>query len=322
MNPKLSLHVDIDDLINVKELLCKNFNVIEAFDGDGIYSNKLDDLESEIIFTNPNNCPVYYDRGFLSQYKDLKYLVTASTGTVHININDAKELNIKVISITKEIDTLRKITSTAEHALCLTLAAVRKLPLAINSVNNGFWNYAPFIGRQINMLNVGVIGFGRLGKIYANMLRDLGSKVSIYDPYKSDEIKSENFQEKDLDTILTSSDVVSIHCHVTNETTKMIDHKALANIKEDLIIINTARGEIVDEYEICKKLDSTNFYYYTDVISKEYLGLDKNILFNSKFFGKNIFITPHQGGMTYDARLMAYSKAAAMLVENFNHINP
>lgn len=302
----------------VKELLCKNFQVIKSYDEDGVYNDKFDDFETEIIFTNPNNCPVYYDQRFLSQFKNLKYLVTASTGTVHININDARDLKIKIISITEELDTLRKITSTAEHALCLTLAAVRKLPLSIKSVDNGFWNYTPFIGRQINMLNIGVIGFGRLGKIYSNMMRNLGSNVSIYDPYKSDEIQSENFQEKDLDMIMSSSDIVSIHCHVTNETTKMINLEALSNIKENLIIINTARGEIVDEHSICEKLNSIDFYYYTDVIAEEYLGLEKNALFNSKFFGKNIFITPHQGGMTFDARLMAYRRAAEMLVENFN----
>lgn len=317
MIPKLSLHVDIDDLTLVKELLYRSFQVIPSYDGNGIYNDRFDDFDSEVIFTNPNNCPVYYDRVFFSKYKHLKFLVTASTGTVHINIDDATSLGIQVISITKELDTLRKITSTAEHALCLTLAAIRKLPLAIDSVNNGLWNYTPFIGRQLNMLSIGVIGFGRLGKIYSNMMRDLGASVFIYDPYKSDEIESENFLYKDLKEILVSSDVISIHCHVTNETQKMINFNALSDIKENLIIVNTARGEIVDEEAICRKLDSINFYYYTDVISEEYLGLKENVLFKSKFYGKNIFITPHQAGMTYDARLLAYNKAAELLLDSY-----
>jgi len=296
LNPKLSLHVDIDDLMPVKELLCKNFQVIKSYDEDGVYNDKFDDFETEIIFTNPNNCPVYYDQRFLSQFKNLKYLVTASTGTVHININDARDLKIKIISITEELDTLRKITSTAEHALCLTLAAVRKLPLSIKSVDNGFWNYTPFIGRQINMLNIGVIGFGRLGKIYSNMMRNLGSNVSIYDPYKSDEIQSENFQEKDLDMIMSSSDIVSIHCHVTNETTKMINLEALSNIKENLIIINTARGEIVDEDAILKGIEQNKIKnYITDVLEDEINFLNSDLVDNEK-----VFITPHIASRTYE----------------------
>ena len=97
-------------------------------------------------------------------FPNLQAIVTASTGTVHIDTDFCMEKGIEVISIKDELATLERISSTAEHAVLLTLMAIRKTFLSIGSVWRNEWDYSPFIGRQINCLKVGTVGYGRLEK--------------------------------------------------------------------------------------------------------------------------------------------------------------
>jgi len=321
LNTKLSLHVNIDDLTKVRKDLCDYFEIIEAYDSSGIYKDELNDFSSQVIFTNPNSCPIYYSTEHLQKYFQLKTIVTASTGTIHIDFSATRSLGISVISITNEYEVLNKITSTAEHALALTLAALRKIPQSVKSVEEGKWNYQPFIGRQINCLRFGVIGFGRLGSMYADFLKKLGGEILIHDPYKIDQIKQKGFKHASLLELAKISDVISIHCHVNDETTNMINSDFIGELKSGAIIINTARGEIVSEYDLCNHLKTKEFFYFTDVLSSEFLGLKNNPLFNSPYFMRNIFITPHQGGMTFDARKLAYQRAADLLLDHCSNLS-
>ena len=102
--------------------------------------------------------------------KNLKVIVTASTGLVHADLESAKSKGVKVISLTQEYETINRISSTAEHALALTLLSVRNLFWAITDVQRKQWDYEKFVGRQINALTVGVMGYGRLGKMYARYI--------------------------------------------------------------------------------------------------------------------------------------------------------
>jgi D-3-phosphoglycerate dehydrogenase len=314
MKDKLSLHVDITDLHKTKALLQSKFKIIESFNIEGVYDQKYDDESCVAIFTNPNNCPVYYDESFLKKYTNLKYIATASTGTVHLDLEFLEKSNIKVFAITKELEVLEKISSTAEHALALSLAAIRFLPLALKSVECGQWNYSSFIGRQVNMLTIGVIGYGRLGKMYSRYMHSLGAEVFVYDPYKIKEIREDGFEYRELKKIFSKCNLISLHCHVNHETKKMINKDLLMLMKSNSILINTARGEIVSEIDLLSCLEKLNIYYYTDVIASEFNGLTNSPLYKSKFYNKRLFITPHMAGMTYDAREIAYTRAAEMLL--------
>ena len=118
----------------------------------------------DAIFTNPNKSKVYLGEKIMDKAKKLKIICTASTGTNHINIKYAIRKKIKIISLKKEKKITNKISSTAEHALALTLASLRNVVNSSNSVLLGNWDYTNFIGRQINFMTVGVVGYGRLGK--------------------------------------------------------------------------------------------------------------------------------------------------------------
>ena len=118
----------------------------------------------------------------LSRLKNLK-LFDSLNYTIHIDKEFCENNNIRNFHY-EEFETLEKISSTAEHALLLTLTLLRKTHMSIPSVWQGHWDYKSFIGRQINQLSVGTVGLGRLGKMYAKMLKALGADVYYFDPHK------------------------------------------------------------------------------------------------------------------------------------------
>ena len=280
--------------------------------------NELLDLNKDIniIFTNPNKSKIYLNDQIFSHFKNLKVICTASTGTVHINLDDANKHKIKIISIAKEYKTLEKVSSTAELAFTLMLASLRNLLSSSQSVKQGEWDYEKFIGRQTNMLTIGIFGYGRLGKMFAHYCIAFGAKVVVYDPYIS--VKNKKIKQlKSLRSLAKVSDVISIHAHVTTETQNIFDRKIFSFFKDNLILINTSRGEIVNEYDLVKYLKKNKFFKYaTDVISNETKNKKMNVLFNYNQKNKHtnqLIITPHIGGMTSDAQYIAYNKAVDLL---------
>ena len=317
MKPKLLVATEIDNIQGLREKLECEF---EIFYHPNLKMGDLGLIDNNVsaIFTNPNNLKVYFGQKFLGKFKSLKTLATASTGTIHIDTQYIKNAGIELISITKSISVLEKITSTAEHAFLLTLAALRHYDAAVSSVRSGVWDYSPFVGRQINALKIGVIGYGRLGKMYAKFCNAFDAQVICCDPFKQSEILADGYQAQNISNIFESCDVVSLHIHVTHENTRLIGHQLLANSNPNQVLINTSRGEIIDENSILSKVDSCpNFRYYTDVLSDEYKNLSENVLYQSKAYNKQIFITPHCGGMTTDARAIAYHHAADLLIETY-----
>ena len=242
-------------------------------------------------------------------------ITTASTGTVHIDKEYCKRKNIEVISITKELTTLEKVTSTAEFAFTLTLSAVRSLIPAVESVNRMEWDYERFIGRQLNCLTIGIIGYGRLGKMYAKFTTAFDANILVCDPYKEDEIHSDGYSSYSVQEVFEQSDVIALHIHA-HDNEKLIDESLLNLCKENVILINTSRGEIVDEEFIIRfGKQNEKFKYYSDVLTNEYLGLNQSDLYKYSLINDNFVITPHIGGMSIDAQLLAYGRAFEMLRE-------
>ena len=272
------------------------------------------------ILTNPNKSNVRINSKLLNYLENLRYVVTASTGTNHIDKIFLKKKKINLISLTKEFSTIKKISSTSELAFALTIAAVRNIQNANLSVKRGKWDYLPFVGRQMNELTVGIIGFGRLGKIYYKYIKTFKSKILVCDPYvKKTKFKKINFVS--LKDIACKCDIISLHVHHTKETEKMISNFFLGTCKRDLILINTSRGEIVDEkalYDFLSK--KKNSKYYTDVISNEIEGKKYSPIYKNKSKLKNLFITPHIGGMTIAAQKIAYEKVIDILLKKINNL--
>jgi D-3-phosphoglycerate dehydrogenase / 2-oxoglutarate reductase len=302
----------IDHIKNVKENI-KSYSKITILN-DPSYTEVLRVISKyDALFTNPNKSKVFIDKKLITKAKNLKCITTASTGTNHIDIEFLKKKRIKLISLTQEYPTIRKITSTAEHALALTLAQTRNVIEAANSVKKNEWNYLNFIGRQISYLNVGVIGYGRLGKYYTKYCVALKSKVFIYDPYKK--AKNKNIKQvKSVKEIFKKCDIISLHIHANSKNKNLINHSLLKFAKKELLLINTSRGEIVNEKDLLFFLKkNSKAKYATDVISNEIVGKKKNKLINMYKKNSQILITPHIGGMTHEAQEIAYNRVAKLM---------
>ncbi len=262
----------------------------------------------DAIFTNPNKSKVYLGSHVLA--RELRVVATASTGTDHIDGKIAEDLGIKVLSLAKEYDTINRISSTAEHAFALMMCGLRHIPAAAQSVKDGEWDYEPFIGRQLSHLNVGIIGYGRLGSMFSEYILAFDSTPIVYDP----EYLGLDSPCYPLKYVLETSDVISLHVHLTDETRHMVNEEFLSQVKDDVVIVNTSRGDVVDEEAMVQFLhDHPKAFYATDVTSDEAGGT--SLLIRGWPLPPNLLITPHIGGMTREGQQIAYTRMAEMLKE-------
>tara|TARA_B100001175_G_C19413366_1_gene592318 strand:+ start:112 stop:1068 length:957 start_codon:yes stop_codon:yes gene_type:complete len=309
MNLKILVITPIEHLKQTFELM-KTFDYIYK-----PYLNKnelIEILKSDksinALFTNPNKQGFILDKEVFIN-SNIKIINTASTGTNHIDKVYCENNNIKIYSLTKDYDLINQLTSTSELAFGLMISLLRKIPFSFDSVKNYEWNYEKYIGRQVKDFNLGVIGYGRLGKMMVHYGLAFGMNVYVYDPYQKVEI--ENVNQVNLNELLNNSDVVSLHVHVTDETRKMVNKDFIDKMKNNSYLINTSRGELVDELEILKNLENGKLDGYgTDVIADEFNDIRQSKLIEcSKNEKYNIVITPHIGGMTYEGQNKAFYHA-------------
>ena len=267
----------------------------------------------DAIFTNPNKSKVFIGRELIDEGKRLKVICTASTGTNHIDIDYASNKGIRVLSLTEERKVINKISSTAEHAFALTMTSMRYIINGHIDVLNGRWDYEKFIGRQMNGLTVGIIGYGRLGKLYSSYCLSFGSRVVVYDPYK--EVRKKSLEQvSNVKQLLRQADIISFHVHVTDETINMVNKQWFNQMKSDVLLVNTSRGEIICELDLVDFLSkNNNAKIATDVLADEIRNLNNSILLNYAMKSDQVTITPHIGGMTMEAQEIAYNHAARLL---------
>lgn len=276
-------------------------------------------VDVDAIFTNPNKSKVYLGRNVLANAPSLKVICTASTGTNHIDVKYTKTNSIDVLSLTEERSVIERISSTAELAFGLTLASLRNIIQCANNALDGEWNYSNYVGRQMNCLNIGVVGYGRLGSMYAGFCLAFGARVFVYDPYK----RVENPRIEQVDSLGLLSeicDVVSLHVHVNDETLRLIDAAFFLRANANLTVVNTSRGEIIDENALVKFLQSNpNGRIATDVLTDEVKDRTASVLYNyATSDGKSqVILTQHIGGMTIDAQKIAYGHAVKLLSDYF-----
>ena len=276
----------------------------------------------EYLFTNPNKQDFMLDEEVLEN-SNIKVINTCSTGLNHIDLQYVLgEKNIEVWSLKEDFELINDLPSTAELSFGLMMSLLRKIPQGFDSVKKGEWDYEPFIGRQVKGLTIGIVGFGRLGKITAELFKGWGVNILVNDPY----VGTFEYEQVEIKELQEKSDVVFLHLHANEEKRNMVDREFLSNMKKGAILINTSRGELVDEKEIIKSLHSRDELggYGTDVIRDEFGNVKNSKLIefaNSRYpeiMGNDrIVITPHVGGMTWEGQTKAYKWA----VDKFGEIN-
>ena len=268
--------------------------------------NKEDELSKNIVDSEVVviRSATTINKDLIKSAKQLKIIARCGVGIDNIDLEQASKSNIYVTNSPNA-----NIISVAELTIGLIIGAARNIHSSNNSLKSGEWNRQKFIGTELYEKQLGLIGFGKAANEVAKRLTAFGMRIVFFDPY-IDESKNDAIKV-DLDYLMQTSDVISIHVIKTKETENLIDSKYLKMIKEGGIIVNTSRGGIVDEKSLFELVDDKKIIFGgLDVYEKEPPEVDES------FSNSNIITTPHLGASTKEAQL----KAGKQTAENVKNI--
>ncbi|WP_246776821.1 hydroxyacid dehydrogenase [Microvirga sp. VF16] len=230
----------------------------------------------------------------------LKVIAKHGTGVDNIDLEAAAQRGIPVLRALGA-----NARSVAEHTIALMIALLKDIVPLDRAVKGGEWPKASYVGRDLAGAKLGLVGFGAIGQEVATLSRALGMIVTVFDPY-TPELPQEVRRETDLDTLLETSDIVSLHCPLTAETRHLINAERLDRMKPSAFVVNTARGGITDEDALVKALRSgTIAGAGLDSFAEEPPPKDSPL-----WSLPNIIVTPHTGGAAKGAmRAMAETAA-------------
>jgi D-3-phosphoglycerate dehydrogenase len=233
------------------------------------------------------------DKDVIAAARKLKVIGRAGIGVDNIDIPAATACGIVVMNTP-----FGNSITTAEHAIALMFAAARQIAAADVSTQAGKWEKNRFMGVELYAKTLGLIGCGNIGALVAERALALKMKVIAYDPFLSPERAVKLGVEKvELEDLLTRADLISLHTPVTEKTKNILSADALAKTKEGVIIVNAARGGLVDEAALRAALDrghvaAAGFDVFTTEPAKE------SVLFGAA----NFVATPHLGASTNEAQ--------------------
>tara|TARA_B100001094_G_scaffold235763_1_gene230831 strand:+ start:16026 stop:16886 length:861 start_codon:yes stop_codon:yes gene_type:complete len=203
-------------------------------------------------------------------------------------------------------------TTVAEHTFALLLALVRNLVEEANVTRNGEW--IRLTGNEIMGKTIAIVGLGRIGKEVAIRAKAFGMEVKAFDLYWDEEF-ADAYEVKrcsSLGETMAGAEVVSLHVNLTSETRYMLNAESIASLKDGAIVLNCARGELVDSFAMLNALESGKLGGYgTDVLEEEPPAPDHPLL-----SAPNTLITPHIGSRTYES----IQRQAGMAVRNLIHV--
>lgn len=198
--------------------------------------------------------------------------------------------------------------AVAEHALALMLALTRQLPLLDGMVRAGRWADSTWQGRDFRGAVVGIVGYGNIGRSTARLAAALGARVLVLRPQGQ---ADHHATEPDLDRFLAQIDILSLHCPLTERTHGLIGHRALSVMRRGSLLINTARGPVVDEAALLQALQSGHLAGAgLDTFDTEPLSAGHPLLALP-----NVLLTPHVAGVTRDAALQVAHITARNIVD-------
>src|SRR4051812_14540282 len=233
------------------------------------------------------------DKDVLAAAKRLKVIGRAGIGVDNVDIPAATAAGVVVMNTP-----FGNSITTAEHAIAMMFALARQLPAADASTQAGKWEKNRFMGVELYAKTLGLIGAGNIGGIVADRANGLKMKVVAYDPFLSAERAVEIGVEKvELEDLLARADIITLHTPLTDKTRNILSAENLAKTRKGVLIVNCARGGLVDEAALRKGLDSGHiggaaFDVFTVEPAKE------NVLFGSD----KVVATPHLGASTNEAQ--------------------
>jgi D-3-phosphoglycerate dehydrogenase len=243
-------------------------------------------------------------RDILTQLTKCKAIGRFGLGVDNIDLPTAKEKGIAVNYVPDYC-----IREVSDHAMALLLALIRKITLSNKLVQSGRWEMPAVVPiRRIEGTVLGLIGFGHIPRLVAPKAQAFGMKVIGYDPYvKPDVFKAVKVDSVDLDTLLKTSNYVSVHAPLLPATRGMLNAAAFAKMKKGAYLVNTARGPLIDEPALIAALDAGQIAGAgLDVVAAEPLAKDSPLLGRD-----NVIISPHTGFYSIEALEELQTKCAA-----------
>lgn len=236
----------------------------------------------------------------LSRAKSLKAVMRGGVGLDNIDQDACRKRNIEVLN-TPAAST----NAVAELTLALVLSTLRNIPRAHHSMKQGKWEKKALSGSEIHGKTLGIIGCGRIGMLAADKAHKLGMRVIGYNPPPHQ--VSSFLEYVELDDLLKNADIISLHVPLLPSTEKMINKDSISKMKDGAILINTARGQIIDEdalYDACKsgKIRAAAIdVYWKEPYKGKLLELE------------NVFLSPHIAAATEEAQVRIGEEIAAKI---------
>lgn len=257
---------------------------------------------------------VRIDEEILHNAKKLKIIACATTGADHIERPAAERRNITIRTLREDQDLLWNLTPAAEHSWCLLMACVRKLPGAFHHVQTGQWVREQFPGVMLRGKQIGIIGCGRIGNWMGRYANAFEMKVVGCDPYKND--LPAFIKKVSIDELVATSDFISIHVHLTDETHGLLSERLFRSMKPNAVVVNTSRGAIVDEAALLKALvDGRIGGAGLDVLDGE-PDIEGHPLVEYAKTHDNLIITPHCGGFSPECVELVCARSAQKILEH------
>ncbi len=300
-NKEFFYNIDFFDfhLTEKTALTAKGYDVVCAFVNDTI---------NEAVIKKLSECGV-------------KLIALRCAGYNNVDLKAAEQAGIKVVRVPAYSP-----NSVAEHALALLLSLTRRVPQAYLRTRTGNFTLNGLTGRDLHGLTAGILGTGRIGKIMAEILAGIGMNVEVYDIYPDMAwAEQHNFKYVQLTQLFTDSDVLSLHCPLTEDTKYIVNAQSLQLMKHDAVIINTGRGALIDTTALIHSLkkqtiggaaldvyEEENKYFFDDwsinVIRDDVLA--RLLTF------PNVIITAHQSFLTTNA-LKAIAETTLSNIRSF-----
>lgn len=271
---------------------------IEGFGQVTLYDRTPDALvqdrckDADIILTN--KVPISADT--IKAATGLKLICVTATGFNIVDIEAARKRNIPVCNIPGY-----GTASVAQHTFALLLELTNHVGLNSTSVKEGMWGKSPDFCytkaslTELNEKTFGIVGFGKIGEQVATIAKAFGMNVIYYSKTKKNTASA---QYVDLQTLFSSSDVISLHCPLTKDNDQFVNHELLTRTKKSALFINTSRGQLINEKDLAQALNAGQLAGAAlDVLSKEPPAHSNPLL-----HAKNCLITPHNAWMSLEAR--------------------
>ena len=242
------------------------------------------------------------NKDILDAASNLKVIGVCSVGLNHIDMDAAKAKNIQVFNAPGLND-----NAVAELTIAKMLEISRNtIPACIDVKVNKTWDKYKFMGRELRGKTLGILGFGRVGQRVGKLAHAFQMEVVAYDPYLPAYVfDQEQSRSVSVEELLKVSDFVSIHMPLTPETKNLINAQSITTMKDGVVVLNMARGGIVNEQDMYEALKSGKVGgYASDVMENELAagGLTEGAGFDSPLFEcENFIVTPHLGAQTVDA---------------------